>query len=125
VPTLWKCADVIPIAKESVIRCAEDDLRLISLTSVLSKMLESCVCNWLWDHLVLSLDPYQYGCMKNSSTTHALIKLTHNIGLKELMYLERVRSSVSRVKLEPESISSHESNSSQPINFVFALFTLI
>ena len=41
-------------------------------------MLESFVCNWLWDHLVPSLDPYQYGCMKNSSTTHALIKLTHN-----------------------------------------------
>ena len=41
-------------------------------------MLESFVSNWLWDHLVPSLDAYQYGCKKYSSTTHVLIKHTHN-----------------------------------------------
>ena len=76
--TLRKCADVISIPKESVIRSVEDGLRPISLTTVLRKMLENFVCNWLWDHLVPSLDPYQYGCMNNSSTAHALIQLTHN-----------------------------------------------
>jgi hypothetical protein len=58
VPMLWKCADVIPIPEESVIRCAEEDLRPNSLT----KMLESFVCNWLWgqNRMMFMHNEYQH-----------------------------------------------------------------
>ena len=78
IPALWKCADVIPLPKTSSVKSAEDDLRPISLTTVLSKILENYICTWLWPYISECTDPNQYGCIKNSSTTHALIRLVNN-----------------------------------------------
>ena len=48
---IWKCADVIPISKVCYPKSADEDLRPISLTFVLSKILE---------RLYLSLAPFLY-----------------------------------------------------------------
>ena len=50
----------------------------ISLTPVLSKLLESFVFRWLFNYIKPSIDPLQFGNIKNCSTTHALIHMIHN-----------------------------------------------
>ena len=52
-------------------------LTLISLTPVLSKDLEGFVFDWLAPILMPCIDPYQFGNVKKSSTTHALVHLLH------------------------------------------------
>ena len=78
IPTLWKSADVIPVPKISNPKSVDSDLRPISLTPVLSKLLESFVFRWLFNYIKPSIDPLQFGNIKNCSTTHALIHMIHN-----------------------------------------------
>ena len=47
VPSLWKYADVLPLVKISQPQSIDTDLRPISLTAVLSNVLESFMFNWL------------------------------------------------------------------------------
>ena len=47
VPTIWKSADIVPLPKTRPPRIVEKDLRPISLTPVLAKILEGFVCGWL------------------------------------------------------------------------------
>ena len=51
----------------------EDQLRIISLTSFLSKVCEQFVLDWLLHYVKDKLDWKQYGGMKGSSITHYLI----------------------------------------------------
>ena len=53
------------------------DLRPISLTSTLSKLLESYVGNWMVTRVLSKLDQKQYGALRGRSTTHALVHMTH------------------------------------------------
>ena len=76
-PSLWKKANVIPIAKSRPPKNIEDDLRPISLTPTLSKVLESLVGRWIMPKVVDKLDTRQYGARKGRSTTHALIDITN------------------------------------------------
>ena len=78
VPSLWKCANVIPINKVPRPTSINTDFRPISLTPVLSKILEGFVFEWLAAIIMPNIDPYQYGCVKKSSTTHALVHLIHH-----------------------------------------------
>ena len=77
VPKLWKSADVLPLGKITQPKSIESDLRPISLTTVLSKILESFVFSWLAPIVMPHIDPYQFGSVKRSSTTHALVHLVH------------------------------------------------
>lgn len=77
VPVLWKSADVLPIPKMSNPQSIESDLRPISLTPVLSKLLEDNIFQWLCPIILPQIDPRQFGCIKKSSSTHALIHLLH------------------------------------------------
>ena len=77
VPSLWKCADVLPLGKVPQPQSIDSDLRPISLTAVLSKVLEGFVFNWLVRILMPHIDPFQFGGVKKSSTTHALVHLIH------------------------------------------------
>jgi hypothetical protein len=45
VPKLWKSADVLPLGKITQPQCVDSDLRPISLTPVLRKVLEGFVFN--------------------------------------------------------------------------------
>ena len=77
VPPMWKSALVIPLPKVTPVSKVEKDLRPISLTPVLSKVLESFVVGWIRSESQHS--DTQFGAVQNRSTTHALIELLHKI----------------------------------------------
>ena len=77
VTQLWKSADVLPVRKIPHPKSVDSDLRPISLTPVLSKVLEGFVFNWLAPIVLPKIDSYQFGGVKNSSATTALIHLIH------------------------------------------------
>lgn len=79
VPSMWKNADVIPIPKKSVPSDISKDLRPISLTATLSKICERFVTDWLLWSIGTKIDTRQFGSIKNSSATHALLSLIHNL----------------------------------------------
>ena len=58
VPKLWKSADVLPLAKIPQPQCVDSDLGPISLTPVLSKVLEGFVFNWIAPIVMPYIDPY-------------------------------------------------------------------
>ena len=60
----------------------ESDLRPISLTPVLSKVLESFVYVRMMDHIAEAIDKNQSGALKGSSTVHALLRLVNNLHAK-------------------------------------------
>ena len=78
VPTLWKCANIVPLPKKKPPRSIQSDLRPISLTPTLSKILESFVGRWIMHELEGKLDQRQYGCLRGRSTTHELVDLLHH-----------------------------------------------
>ena len=53
----------------------DSDSRPISLTTTLSKVLEDIVFGWLRPIIMPQLDTRQFGGIKNSSTTHALVRV--------------------------------------------------
>ena len=56
-PEYWKLADVIPIPKER--KCTLDNLRPISLTPIVAKMLEKIVLNNNIHHFVNNFGEHQ------------------------------------------------------------------
>ena len=78
VPSIWKSADIIALPKTNPPVSIESDLRPISLTPVLAKILESYVCKWVWNDYLPHVDPNQYGNIPGSSTVLALINLLNN-----------------------------------------------
>jgi hypothetical protein len=73
----WKSAYVSPIPKKKPLNDIKKDIRPISLTPQLCKGLEYHIVKWLWEDLAGKLDPWQFGCIKKSSTVHALVQLMH------------------------------------------------
>lgn len=78
VPVQWKSANVVPVPKVKPPKSIESDLRPISLTATLSKILESFIGNWILCELNGKLDTRQYGILKGRSTTHELVDLLHH-----------------------------------------------
>lgn len=78
-PHIWKCANISPIPKNPSIDDINKDLRPISLTPTVSKIAEDyVVCEHVKPAVLSHIGLDQYGCIPNSSTTHALINLIHN-----------------------------------------------
>jgi hypothetical protein len=77
VPDIWKRANVVPIPKTNPPQSISDDLRPISLTATLSKLLESLIGHRLLPKIVDKLDSKQFGALRGRSTTHALTAITH------------------------------------------------
>ena len=77
IPPEWKCANITPIPKVNIPENIEIDLRPISLTPVLSKILESFIVSWIWDLVKDKIHRNQFGGIKNSSTAHALVTMLH------------------------------------------------
>ena len=61
-----------PVPKVTPITSRED-LRPIVLTTVVSKLLEDFVVEWLIEDVKLIIDPSQFGCLKGTSTTYCLL----------------------------------------------------
>ncbi len=74
IPALWKSANVCHLPKTKPIQNLSKDLRPISFTPVLTKMLE----HYLIQHMRNTcqvVDPNQFGVVKGSSTTFALLEI--------------------------------------------------
>ena len=67
---------VVPIPKVSPPSFIEDDLRPISLTSQVSKVMEGFVLKPLTSEVAHKLDPKQFA-LPTKSTTHALVYFLH------------------------------------------------
>ena len=90
VPPSWKQAEILPIPNVSQVTSLAKHLRPIALTPMLSKVLETCVVSWMRRATVHSAQctvhsETQYGGIKDSSTTLALITMLHHV----LQRLER------------------------------------
>ena len=68
---IWKFANICPLAKVKPTTMLQKHIRPISLTPVLSKILESFICQWVMDTIKEDTDPQQYGSIKGSSTCSA------------------------------------------------------
>ena len=78
IPSIWKSADVVPLPKVNPPKRLEKDLRPISLTPVISKTQESFICSWIWDIIMSKIDKGQFGALKGTCATHALITMMHD-----------------------------------------------
>lgn len=67
-PISWEESNIIPIPKITKPTC-ESDVRPISLTPFLSKVLEDFVVSWLIEDVRDKIDPMQFGCLKGTSTS--------------------------------------------------------
>ena len=78
VPLAWKLANVVPVPKTNPPATIDKDLRPISLTPCLCKVLESFIGQWILDDLQGKIDQRQYGALKGKSTTHELVDILHH-----------------------------------------------
>ena len=62
-PSQWKSANISPIPKVTPPK-EKDDLRPISLTSCISKVLEEFVVEWILEDIGHLIDPKQFGCIR-------------------------------------------------------------
>ena len=76
-PSLWKSANVLPIPKSSPAPNIDSDFRPISLTPILSKILETFPYRWLLQSVSNQIDPLQFGSQRGSSASMALVHLLH------------------------------------------------
>jgi hypothetical protein len=76
-PTLWKKAYEVPIPKTRPPKSIQNDLRPISLTPTIRKVLDSLVGRWVLSKIADKFDARQFGALKSRSTIHALIDITH------------------------------------------------
>ena len=76
-PPQWKIENAVVLHKTENVSMVktEDDVRTISKTSFLSKLLENMLCSWLLPIVDPYLDPGQCGGLSKTSTSHYLIKL--------------------------------------------------
>jgi retron-type reverse transcriptase len=75
-PLIWKCENITPLPKSSTVNDINTDFRPISLTPSISKIAEEyVVVNHVKPAVIKHIRPDQYGCIPQSSTTHALINL--------------------------------------------------
>ena len=77
-PQSWKCADIIPIPKQKPVQSVNRDLRPISLTPIISKVVEYYIVDEFVKPAVLrKVDPNQYGAIPRSSPVFALLSMIH------------------------------------------------
>ena len=96
VPLQWKLANVSPIFKKGS-RSSPENYRPVSLTSILSKLLEKIVSKQILEHLKANniLPKQQHGFLKGKSTSTNLLEainvwtdlLEHNVPL-DILYLD-------------------------------------
>ena len=76
-PSQWKSANISPIPKVTPPK-EKDDLRPISLTSCISKVLKEFVVEWILEDIRYLIDPKQFGCLRGSSTSLCLLDMFHS-----------------------------------------------
>ena len=83
-PRLWKVKTIVPIPK-TISPGSADDIRLISMTTLWSKMLESYLAKFTLEETHGKWKDNQFGGRKGASTNHVLIEVWDKIltGLKD------------------------------------------
>ena len=78
-PSAWKLARVVPVPKSNDLS-APSNYRPISILSIISKIMERCVYQTIFDHLCVCypLSARQWGFLPGRSTTSALLAVTHD-----------------------------------------------
>ena len=74
VPRIWRAAYVSPLPKRNRQNILKQTL---DQSPWLCKQMEEFVVKWVWDIVQDRVDPNQYGSIKKSSTTYALVDLLH------------------------------------------------
>ncbi|KAI8482479.1 hypothetical protein Bbelb_397990 [Branchiostoma belcheri] len=77
VPREWREATVIPIPKTKP--PSLEELRPVSLTSLLAKVCEGFVAKWTLVDIIQNIDPKQFGGLPGKSTTHCLVDILHHL----------------------------------------------
>ena len=77
--TCWKCVDVCAIPKVNPPSSIQKDLRPISLTPVVSKVMEEFIYKWVLDIVRPQLHWDQFGALQGSSTVDALVYFMHQL----------------------------------------------
>ena len=77
-PKMWKAAYVRVIPKVKTPESC-DQLRPISITPNLAKVAEGFIYHSLLEQIAHAIDPYQYGCIRGSSTSINLVRMYHLI----------------------------------------------
>ena len=75
--SLWKSGNVLPIPKKNTAQVT--DLRQISLTSTIIKILDGFVFKSVLEQIVPHINRYQYGNTKKCSTTLALNHMIYHV----------------------------------------------
>ncbi|CAB4018295.1 Hypothetical predicted protein, partial [Paramuricea clavata] len=94
VPMQWKEANVVPVPKTSSVTDISSDLRPISLTAALSKVLESFPFQWIMDTIKSQLDPKQFGSRQWRvrvfllDFSKAFDRINHKILIKKISLLK-------------------------------------
>jgi len=68
----------VPVPKVQPPRAVESELRPISLTATLGKVLESFVGSWILKRVGDRWNDRQYGAFRQRSTTHVLVDMLHH-----------------------------------------------
>jgi hypothetical protein len=76
---LQKKADVMHVPNNKAPSDITKDLRRVSLTATLSETCERFVADWLMELIRGKIDKRQFGSLKNSTTTHALLSLVRHL----------------------------------------------
>ena len=77
-PTAWKEANVTPVFKDGNAACVEN-YRPISLLCIISKVLERCIHNHIYDFISSRINKLQHGFQRQKNCTTQLIQVYHNI----------------------------------------------
>ena len=76
-PNEWKMANVIPLPKVNPPASIHKDIRPISLTAIAAKVFETIMMQWVDDIICINVDNKQFGGLSGTSTTDALVEMTH------------------------------------------------
>ena len=76
-PTMWKTANIIPLPKTKPLTSVKTDIRPISLTPIAAKVFESIIMKYVDDIACHIIDSKQFGGIADTSTTDALVEMTH------------------------------------------------
>ena len=79
VPDEWKLASAVPVFKRGIKEHVQN-YRPISLLCIVSKVLERCVLNHIWEHLQEIINDHQHGFMPGRSCTSQLVGVLDKIG---------------------------------------------
>ena len=76
-PNVWKSANIIPLPKTKPLMSVKTDIRPISITPIAAKVFESIIMKYVDDSVCDTIDSKQFGGIAGTSTTDALVEMTH------------------------------------------------